>query len=90
MLVKKGRLDLGRPAGEWLTIASKHPAWRSLELDEPTALSAVNLPGELHPDPADRFLIAAARVHGLAIMTADKAILDYAKAGHVLAEDASR
>ena len=27
MLVKKGRLNLGRPAQEWLVEAEKHPAW---------------------------------------------------------------
>lgn len=33
--------------------------------------------------PADRFLIAAARVHGLSLVTADKKICPYGKAGHV-------
>jgi PIN domain nuclease of toxin-antitoxin system len=43
------------------------------------------LPGELHNDPADRILIATARMLGLTLVTRDRAILDYAQAGHVRA-----
>ncbi len=41
------------------------------------------LPGPIHRDPADRIIIATARQQGLAIMTRDRKILDYADAGHV-------
>ena len=43
------------------------------------------LPGQPPRDPADRIIIAAAREHDHAIMTRDRIILDYAKAGHVRA-----
>lgn len=39
--------------------------------------------GEPHADPADRFLIAQARVGGLTLVTADQKIIDYDAAGHV-------
>lgn len=41
------------------------------------------LPGEPHRDPADRLLIATARQMNLALVTRDRAILDYAAQGHV-------
>jgi PIN domain nuclease of toxin-antitoxin system len=85
MLVRKGRIDLGGPASNWFNKASDNPAWRNLPLDAETAMASVNLPGDLHGDPADRFLVAAARVHDLSLLTADRLILDYAKSGHVSA-----
>ena len=41
------------------------------------------LPPGLHEDPGDRLLVATARVLGLAIVTRDRKILDYAAMGHV-------
>lgn len=89
MLVKKGRIDLRGPAENWFKRASNKPAWRTLPLDTETAMASVDLPGDLHGDPTDRFLVAAARVHDLRLLTADRTILDYAWAGHVSVFDAS-
>ncbi len=88
MLVRKGRLDLGEPAQDWYRAASSHPAWQTIPLDASTAMESVNLPGDFHGDPSDRFLVATARLSGLAFMTADRAILAYAGAGHLKAIDA--
>jgi PIN domain nuclease of toxin-antitoxin system len=41
------------------------------------------LPAELHGDPADRMLIATARIHRLTLATRDARILAYGKAGLV-------
>ena len=90
MLVRKGRLDLGEPAQHWFTTAARHPAWQTIALDAPAAMESVNLPGNFHGDPSDRFLIATARLNGLAILTADRAILDYAAEGHLKSIDAAR
>ena len=38
---------------------------------------AYSLPEPFHADPMDRILVATARVHGLTLLTADKAILSY-------------
>ena len=43
------------------------------------------LPGEVHGDPMDRILIATAREHDLTVVTRDRAILAYSRAGHVKA-----
>ena len=48
-------------------------------------VSSSYLPGELHRDPMDRILVATAREYDMTILTRDRAILDYAAAGHVKA-----
>jgi PIN domain nuclease of toxin-antitoxin system len=37
----------------------------------------------VHGDPADRFLLATARVHNLTFLTKDRALLDYGREGYV-------
>jgi PIN domain nuclease of toxin-antitoxin system len=59
------------------------PGMRLQALDAETAMESTQLPDSPHGDPADRFLIAAARIHGLCLLTADKKIRAYGKAGHV-------
>ena len=41
------------------------------------------LPGEFHPDPADRLQVAMARIGNYTLVTRDRKILDYGKAGNV-------
>ena len=53
-------------------------------------VDSVRLPGSLHADPADRFLIATARHWSSALVTADAKILDYSAQGHVRAVDAGQ
>ena len=89
LLVSKMRLDLGGPAREWLAKTMEHPAWRTVPVDAASAVEAVNLPGDFHNDPADRFIVAAARLADFAVLTADRAILEYSQAGHVKSVDAS-
>jgi len=50
---------------------------RTIELDHASAIEAYTLPEPFHQDPADRLLVAAARVHDLRIATADSRILQY-------------
>lgn len=85
MLCAKGKISLSAPAGEWVRRSLSMPGIRLQALDAETALESTQLPGSPHGDPADRFLIAAARIHGLGLVTADKKICAYGKAGHVRA-----
>jgi PIN domain nuclease of toxin-antitoxin system len=41
------------------------------------AWEAYHLPGSFHRDPADRILVATARLYGLTLLTADDSILRY-------------
>jgi PIN domain nuclease of toxin-antitoxin system len=54
-----------------------------LDLTPRIMIESTRLPGTFHRDPSDRLLVATARAHGLTLITRDKQILDYAKAGHV-------
>jgi PIN domain nuclease of toxin-antitoxin system len=50
-----------------------------LPLDGAVAMRALELSG-LHDDPADRFIVASAIVHGAALVTADERLLDWRNA----------
>jgi PIN domain nuclease of toxin-antitoxin system len=71
LLVEKGRLDLGFKPLDWFEAAAARvpvrDAWFTLEVAK--ELPRVNLP---HRDPADRFLVATARVYELTLITADE------------------
>ena len=48
-----------------------------LPLTPDIAVESVQLPGEFHRDPADRILVATARIHACPLVTADEKILAY-------------
>lgn len=79
----KGRIQLSAPLRDWVRDALAPVGIALLPLDAESAAESTLLPGEPHGDPADRFLIAAARTKGLVLATRDKAIVDYGNAGHV-------
>jgi PIN domain nuclease of toxin-antitoxin system len=79
----KGRIQLSAPLRDWVRDALAPVGIALLPLDAESAAESTLLPGEPHGDPADRFLIAAARTKGLVLVTRDKAIIDYGHAGHV-------
>ena len=58
----------------------------SLELYHASAIEAYALPEPFHQDPADRLLLAAARVHDLRIATADSRILQYGSVASLAAQ----
>ena len=67
----------------WFERLLSRPGIRAAALEHRVAVSAAFLPGKLHDDPADRLLIATARELGVALVTRDRRILDYAAQGHV-------
>jgi PIN domain nuclease of toxin-antitoxin system len=83
MLEARGRITLSRSVDEWLGSALKAPGLRLVELNPEIALESTRLPGEIHGDPADRIIIATARVLGATLVTCDDAILEYGGTGHV-------
>jgi PIN domain nuclease of toxin-antitoxin system len=89
LLVKRGRLAIGRDAAVWMDMALRAPGVRPAVLDMQIAVGSVDLPGEFHADPADRILIATARRLDIPLLTADRAILAYAAAGHLKVVDAN-
>ena len=85
MLAAKGRLGLSVPLRDWVDRALQVPGVYLAPLDALSALESTLLPGELHGDPADRFLIATARTQGKILATRDRPLLGYAKQGLVSA-----
>jgi len=84
-LVHLGRLTLKLPIESWTSQAIAALQARSLPVDDSVAREAYALPGEFHKDPADRLLVATARLERATLVTADDAILSYR---HVRTRDA--
>jgi PIN domain nuclease of toxin-antitoxin system len=76
-LVSGGRLDVGRPIEEWLAAGLAYPGVQLIDLSPEISIDSNYLPGEFHKDPADRIIVATARVCGCELLTADQKILDY-------------
>lgn len=83
MLEAKGRIILGTPCEKWIKQALKLPGLRLIGLEPEIAVAAPHLPGEFHPDPADRILVATARALDATLATADQRIIAYGKAGYL-------
>lgn len=61
----------------WFNRAVADNGWSVLDINLATAQEAYSLPGPFHRDPADRFIVATARLRDLTIVTGDRKILDY-------------
>jgi len=90
MLEARGRVTLSRPVEEWARAALGAPGVRLLPLSPEMAIDSTRLPGAVHGDPADRILMASARVLGWRLATCDSRILSYAAEGHLSVLDARR
>jgi PIN domain nuclease of toxin-antitoxin system len=69
----------------WFEAAMSSASAQALPLSTAAAVTAARLPAPFHKDPADRLLVSQARADDLVVVTRDRAILDYAAAGHVRA-----
>jgi PIN domain nuclease of toxin-antitoxin system len=71
-----GRLELSNPPALYVPERMRSIRAVSVPVEQSHALAVASLP-DIHRDPFDRMLIAQARLLGVPIMTADKAILAY-------------
>lgn len=76
MLVSKGRLQIALPLIELLERIEKDPTLVVLPLNGLVAAASVDLGEAFHGDPADRMIVATAKVYGLPLLTADQRIRD--------------
>lgn len=76
-LVERKRIDLSISLSEWVDLALRYPGVRLLDLTPPIAIESTQLPGDFHRDPADRILVATARLQNYPLLTADELILRY-------------
>lgn len=83
MLEAKGRISLSRPINDWVGAALRAPGVRLESMSPEIAIDSTRLPGSPHGDPADRILMASARVLGGRLATCDAGIIDFSKSGHI-------
>ncbi len=80
MLTSKKRLQFDRPVRRWVTEALDKPGIQLLPLSSEIVIDAAELPDPMHKDPADRMIVASARVERLTLITCDRPMLAFAKA----------
>lgn len=76
-LLASRRISIELPLPEWIEEISAISRLQFVPIDNRIAIEANQLPGRLHRDPADRMIIATARILDLEVLTADAKILDY-------------
>jgi PIN domain nuclease of toxin-antitoxin system len=87
MLETKGRISLSLPTEDWVRAALRAPGVGLLPLSPEIAIESTRLPGAPHGDPADRILIASARILGTRLATCDGEILGYSTRKHLAVLD---
>jgi PIN domain nuclease of toxin-antitoxin system len=90
LLASKKRINLHKDVLEWVREALAKPGVRLAPLEPEIAVGSTHLPFEMHPDPADRILVATARYLGATLVTADQKLLKLSKKGNFRGLDASR
>lgn len=76
-LVSKKRLVLPCSIKEWFKIALEQKGVQLLSITPEIAIDAYTLPGDFHKDPADRLIVATARIYDVSLLTIDNKILAY-------------
>jgi PIN domain nuclease of toxin-antitoxin system len=77
MMAAKKRIELKISPESWLSRAINETGISVAALSAAIAIDACHLPGEFHKDPADRIIVATARVHNHILLTKDQKILNY-------------
>ncbi|MBI4604793.1 MAG: type II toxin-antitoxin system VapC family toxin [Planctomycetes bacterium] len=70
-----GRIALTLPLREWLERAAAPPLVQRCGITPAVAAEVASLPASFHRDPADRIIVATARVLGATLLTCDRRIL---------------
>ena len=65
------------PLSKWLAYALNETGLGVIEILPEIAIDACSLPGSFHKDPADRLIVATARVNNFKLLTKDRKILEY-------------
>jgi len=78
LLVTKKRMKLTLDVTDWIAKSESLPFIQFVPVTNSIAVKSVKLPLPLHPDPADRIIIATALSVGAPLVTKDKKLLGYA------------
>lgn len=77
MLAAKGRLVLSKDVDDWIETVGMIEVLEFAPVTHELAIQSVRLPGEFHPDPADRMIVSLARHLSAPLVTADAKIRAY-------------
>lgn len=77
MLHSRERILLNQPCLNWIRRSLDAPGIVLCPLTPEIAVESSSLPGTFHGDPADRIIVATARVLSVPLVTKDQRILDY-------------
>ena len=77
LLVRKKRLKLTIEVSDWIAKSESLPFIQFVPVTNSIAVKSVNLPIPLHPDPADRIIIATALSVGAPLVTKDNKLIGY-------------
>jgi PIN domain nuclease of toxin-antitoxin system len=88
MLEKRGQVALPMNIRRRVEQALSKPGVAVAPLTAEIVIESVHLPGDLHGDPADRMLVATARVLGATLVTKDAELIRYSRQRHVRALEA--
>ena len=83
MLEQHGRVGLPMNIRSWVDQALTKPGISLTPLTPEIAIESSNLPGNLHGDPADRIIVATARVWNATLLTKDPRLIEYSHQRHV-------
>jgi PIN domain nuclease of toxin-antitoxin system len=75
-LASLGRIEVSIPIREWLENACAEPLVHRCGISPAIAAEVAALPDSFHRDPADRILVATARVLGATLLTQDRRIVE--------------
>lgn len=82
-LQERKRITLQQHWRAWWDTLLKRTGWTCLPITTEVMAEAYSLPPPIHRDPADRVLIATARLERLALVTTDAKILGYPHVGTI-------
>lgn len=84
-LASKKRLVLRTSLKEWVNEALSQIGVELVPLTPDISIESSELPDGLHGDPADRIIVATARIKRMVLLTRDSKILSYAREGFIQA-----
>ncbi len=90
MLHSKGRIRCLPTVDEWVHQNVRAPGLQLSDLTPQIAIDSSRLPNLPHGDPADRIIVATAHRLQATLVTRDREMLRYARAGQLTALDAAR
>ncbi len=88
MLTARGRIVLTQDPLDWVRTSVARAGLTVEPLSPEVMVASTRLPGDLHGDSADRFIVATTRSLGGVLVTRDRQLLTYADQGHVAVMEA--